>query len=332
MVSNKMSRNGFTLIELLVVIAIIAILAAILFPVFAQARSKARQVAGLSNIKQTGLAVMMYIQDYDEKFPMTGWTCERDGGTFGGVNWDGPAGGANPCGGTDWQNTIQAYVKNGGLFTSPGDSATAVDGATSDGQFSVLINDLLSHVPDGSAGAFTADGGWDSPEHQTIHADGLSQAAVNAPADCILFAEGEVGWAKAYTNAGVAANCKGTAECGKLWNGLDGTTSTKDGNSKWYREQTISGAQTHLIAGAAYTGWGQRVAGVPFYNGGGNFAFTDGHARWVKVADSNGLPVICSTLPWRKHMDAAQHGYNSGQNQCGASGGVALGNANANWN
>ena len=62
-------RRGFTLIELLVVIAIIAILAAILFPVFAQARDKARQAACQSNLKQLGNAVSMYLQDYDETYP-----------------------------------------------------------------------------------------------------------------------------------------------------------------------------------------------------------------------------------------------------------------------
>lgn len=65
-----MKRRGFTLIELLVVIAIIAILAAILFPVFAKAREKARQSSCLSNIKQLGLGILQYAQDYDERFPM----------------------------------------------------------------------------------------------------------------------------------------------------------------------------------------------------------------------------------------------------------------------
>ena len=64
----KKMRNGFTLIELLVVIAIIAILAAILFPVFAQARAKARQVACMNNEKQLGTALIMYAQDYDERW------------------------------------------------------------------------------------------------------------------------------------------------------------------------------------------------------------------------------------------------------------------------
>src|SRR5438552_549627 len=67
MSDRRVERSGFTLIELLVVIAIIAILAAILFPVFAQAREKARTAMCLSNLKQIGLGMMMYAQDYDEQ-------------------------------------------------------------------------------------------------------------------------------------------------------------------------------------------------------------------------------------------------------------------------
>src|SRR5436853_6238532 len=66
---SSSKRSGFTLIELLVVIAVIAIIAAILFPVFARAREKARQATCLSNLKQLGAAVMMYMSDYDESFP-----------------------------------------------------------------------------------------------------------------------------------------------------------------------------------------------------------------------------------------------------------------------
>jgi len=66
---TRRNARGFTLIELLVVIAIIAILAAILFPVFAQAREKARTISCLSDMRQVGLGMMQYVQDYDEKFP-----------------------------------------------------------------------------------------------------------------------------------------------------------------------------------------------------------------------------------------------------------------------
>src|SRR5438093_1605252 len=102
---------GFTLIELLVVIAIIAILAAILFPVFAQARDKARQATCISNIKQLSLGMQMYVQDYDERFlyretSACGWIylhC-NDRANYYSLNW--------------WE-VILPYTKNNGIYYCP---------------------------------------------------------------------------------------------------------------------------------------------------------------------------------------------------------------------
>ncbi|HZO89261.1 MAG TPA: prepilin-type N-terminal cleavage/methylation domain-containing protein [Chthonomonadaceae bacterium] len=107
MKGHRRVRAGFTLIELLVVIAIIAILAAILFPVFAQAREKARAISCLSNAKQSGLAFAMYVQDYDETTPKMGF-------------------------GTDWWTAIYPYTKNLDLYYCPdrneGNQTTCPDG------------------------------------------------------------------------------------------------------------------------------------------------------------------------------------------------------------
>ena len=107
-----MKRNGFTLIELLVVIAIIAILAAILFPVFAQARAQAKRTQCISNIKQIGLACLQYAQDYDEKLPYGGQSgnCNEVGTSFDGRIvrnvWD-------------WRYSVYPYIKNSGVTVCP---------------------------------------------------------------------------------------------------------------------------------------------------------------------------------------------------------------------
>jgi len=110
------NRRGFTLIELLVVIAIIAILAAILFPVFAQAREKARQTSCLSNIKQMGLAFKMYVQDYDERWvqgdplPAGNGCC-----SVGQVNQTGVDNGY-----PGWvSNSLRSYTKNQAIYICP---------------------------------------------------------------------------------------------------------------------------------------------------------------------------------------------------------------------
>lgn len=107
--SNPNKKIGFTLIELLVVIAIIAILAAILFPVFARARENARRSSCQSNLKQIGLGLLQYSQDYDEAQPLT---------AFGG------GGPSNYPTRYKWMDAIYPYVKSEQIFTCPSDTAT----------------------------------------------------------------------------------------------------------------------------------------------------------------------------------------------------------------
>ncbi len=103
---NENNRSGFTLIELLVVIAIIAILAAILFPVFARARENARKTSCMSNLKQMGLGMLQYTQDYDERMV----PIRQDPGVTGARNV--------------WFSLFQPYVKSTQLFVCPSDSNT----------------------------------------------------------------------------------------------------------------------------------------------------------------------------------------------------------------
>ena len=153
-------RSAFTLIELLVVIAIIAILAAILFPVFAQAREKARQTSCLSNEKQLGLGVMMYIQDYDEMMPIGGW--------------------GNATGQSRWYWDVQPYMKN-----------QMIRQCTS----SLFASKVTpSNVWDSNYGLNSNLSGWDQ------WANVKGNAAIPVPADTVLFTEADtikVNWLSA---------------------------------------------------------------------------------------------------------------------------------------
>jgi prepilin-type N-terminal cleavage/methylation domain-containing protein/prepilin-type processing-associated H-X9-DG protein len=163
---RRPDRQGFTLIELLVVIAIIAILAAILFPVFAQAREKARTATCTSNVKQLALGLMMYVQDYDEMFPRM-YGVDANNPLPAGLNF------FNDPTIYTWQNMAMSYVKNYQIHKCPSGWA---DSATFSGRKSP------------ANGAY--GGNWFIMTSPSATASSVNLAAIGAPASIYLIMDG----------------------------------------------------------------------------------------------------------------------------------------------
>lgn len=160
-------KRAFTLIELLVVIAIIAILAAILFPVFAQAREKARATSCLSNIKQVNLAWQMYLQDYDEVMAPFWISNVNDPNIGVGTQWW-------------WPKLTEPYIKNWGIFRCP--SGADPNGEWGGGPNAWYGNQMRhSHIGYNYLGLSTW---WDC--NYTI---GVALASVQRPASTVSFTD-----------------------------------------------------------------------------------------------------------------------------------------------
>ena len=165
-------RSGFTLIELLVVIAIIAILAAILFPVFAQAREKARQTSCMANMKQINTSLLMYAQDNDETICADVAVPPINGGTDNSVPYD---------------RQMAPYVKNDAVYACPSDTAPRINFHVWDGAYagkrlkrSYAITNILQ-TQEGNARGETPD------KNSGIVGHTLAQMA--QPAETVSFAE-----------------------------------------------------------------------------------------------------------------------------------------------
>ncbi len=172
------TRRGFTLIELLVVIAIIAILAAILFPVFAQAREKARQTQCLSNLRQVGTAVMLYVQDYDESFPLQSSSPYGYCTNLAGTNTQyAPEDG---CASPTWINSIYVYSKNRDLVVCPSSSEFV-------GKDAPTANSRTSYVFNGMLGSFMAG-------QTAIPMPVTAYAGVGRPAETVMIQEQGTTW------------------------------------------------------------------------------------------------------------------------------------------
>lgn len=249
-------RRAFTLIELLVVIAIIAILAAILFPVFAQAREKARQTACLSNMKQIGLGMMMYVQDYDETFPSQSTAVP---GVIADV-WQFPLAPYLTSAPTNWSEA------RGNIFACPsnqvlrGLSQTTVDRALligldlvgkfrltrrADGTYAYFANYAINDAIVGETG-FTALAAWDQPAGTYMIMEGNGDGDLDS-------------------NDVSEENTPGNKRDDQIfWGHTDGMNITyADGHAKWLRCKPV------LRNNAQFNGQGSPV----FFNSSGNACF-----------------------------------------------------------
>ena len=237
-------RSAFTLIELLVVIAIIAILAAILFPVFAQAREKARQTACLSNGKQMATALLMYTQDYDETLPMATYS-----------PWCGLA--VNDFRIPKWMDMLYPYIKNEAVFTCPSFPGDAANHQKYVYQPATCVGARATQY-----GTYSLNGVYPAMTAVSAHGPaGLALPAISLPADTIFLNEGGdwgvnrnavTGWTanpvmdKTASPISLRTTIGGQSVIvGKMFHSGGMNNVFCDGHAKWLRGEAL--IQTHLV-------------------------------------------------------------------------------------
>ncbi|BDI30474.1 hypothetical protein CCAX7_25250 [Capsulimonas corticalis] len=259
--------RAFTLIELLVAIAIIAILAAILFPVFAKAREKARQISCASNMKQLTLAVIQYTQDSDEVYPIGTDNIAPDASS------------------TSWVLKVMPYVKSVAAFACPDDSkgglissweGTGVSYAANGYQpFAGWAWSGASSNLRGVMGNTWFPIGFGSPGIP----EALSQAQVSQPAGSILLAEKHNDDESRYNSFG---NYSGVASYGALIMGV---------GAEWSAPPSVSPFGAQKLPSPKLTGTGydldQNGAVSATHTGRANFAFCDGHVKSMIPSATN---------------------------------------------
>jgi prepilin-type N-terminal cleavage/methylation domain-containing protein/prepilin-type processing-associated H-X9-DG protein len=242
--NDRPKSSGFTLIELLVVIAIIAILAAILFPVFAQAREKARQIACLSNEKQLGLGFLQYQQDYDEKSP-NGWN-----------EW--------APGGNGWAGQIYPYVKSLHVYNCPDDSSAAL-------QSSYAYNSNNT-IPTGTAAGADA--------YSIAQYNSPSKTIVLFECQGNYFASGPQGWNISDEITNFAAGDNGFSPAG-YGASVGGDANVVNGAGAFSAPPTLL-ASTGYLRGTQTTDYGRFSNATGRHTNGANYVMADGHAKFLR--------------------------------------------------
>ena len=207
-------KKGFTLIELLVVIAIIAILAAILFPVFGRARENARRSSCQSNLKQIGLGLKQYVQDYDEKYPLS----------YDGVDTaTGYAGTFTATTGKGWAENVQPYLKSTQIFQCPSETnAPNTTGNTTAGYSDYFYNPHLSG---------TAEASMNFISNTIMNGDGYGVAPTTIPTGSYQTGtSGYVAYAEPLNAVTTARHLEGN------------NFAYADGHVKWLRFGKVLGA------------------------------------------------------------------------------------------